>query len=159
LQRGVHVLLRSACPLMCTPELPGQQLHAVQCSCMPQASPSARAGSLRQHPTSTMLPGFMATGRVPLQVKNNVPLEEICRDGSLLAYITQLLTKERLNGVNMKPRSPAAALHNIRKALQVLRKNRDIPIEVLWCEEDIVAGVQGAAAQLLWATCLAFNRH
>jgi hypothetical protein len=85
-----------------------------------------------------------------VQICEHIPLEETCRDGSMLAYITQLLTQQRLSGINMKPSSPAAALHNVRKVLVALRQNKDMPLEGMWGEADIVAGTPGAALQVLW---------
>ena len=76
----------------------------------------------------------------------------------MLAYITQLITKQRLSGINMKPTSQAAALHNVRKVLLVLRQNKDMPLEGLWGEDDIVSGSPGAALQLLWNMCCVYGK-
>lgn len=94
-----------------------------------------------------------------MQIAEGVALEEICRDGSMLAYLTQLLTKQRLSGINMKPSSQAAALHNVRKVLLTLRQNKDMPLQGLWGEDDIVAGAPGAALQLMWNMCCVYSKQ
>lgn len=59
----------------------------------------------------------------------------------------------------MTPKSKAAANHNVRKALEILRLNPKMPLDTLWSEADIVAGKASVAVQLLWDMCCTYSVH
>lgn len=47
---------------------------------------------------------------------------------------------DEIQGVTVDPKKPASYLHNIRKALEVLRKKKNMPMDYLWSEEEIMKG-------------------
>lgn len=92
-------------------------------------------------------------------METQTSLEEVCRDGTLIAYLTHALAKQKLNGINMTPKSKAAATHNVRKALEVLRLNPKMPLDTLWSDADVVAGEPNVAVRLLWDMCCTYAMH
>lgn len=91
------------------------------------------------------------------QVETQACLGDVCRDGTLIAFLTQELTKSKLNGINMTPKSKAAATHNVRKALENLRLNPKMPLDTLWSDAEVVAGEPNAAVRLLWDMCCTYS--
>lgn len=59
----------------------------------------------------------------------------------------------------MAPKSKAAATHNVRKALEVLRLNPKMPLDTLCSDADIVAGEPNIAVRLLWDMCCTYSMH
>ena len=104
---------------------------------------------------ATLLPNTSI--RCCQQVHAKLPLDQVCRDGSLIAFLTQALENTKLNGINLSPKSTAAATHNVRKALEILRLNRKMPLDMLWSDADIVSGVPNVAVQLLWDMCCTYT--
>jgi hypothetical protein len=85
-----------------------------------------------------------------MQVDPSRSLEEACRDGTLIVSLLHRLERCQLPGVSSKPRSPAAALFNLRAVLRRLADKPAMPATLLWSEHQIVEGVAGVAANLLW---------
>ncbi|CAE7600495.1 unnamed protein product, partial [Symbiodinium sp. KB8] len=74
-------------------------------------------------------------------------------DGLVLARVVEACEHANLRsgipGLEIAPRSGAAKLANIRRALEVLQTNRDMPLQFLWSEEDIRAGHAAVIVPLL----------
>eukprot|EP00873_Tetraselmis_striata_P010229 jgi/Tetstr1/430493/TSEL_020301.t1 len=76
-------------------------------------------------------------------------LEAACKDGLLLCELVGKLQHKALPGVTAKPTSRASCLHNVRKALEVLRNKPNMAVTHLWSERAIVEGKPCVAAALL----------
>ena len=67
-------------------------------------------------------------------------IDEFCdlfANGVRLCQLVQRLTKLPIAGVQLKPKSKAARLHNIRAALKTLQKFRQMPSDHLWDEYEV----------------------
>lgn len=87
------------------------------------------------------------------------PSVHIFSDGLLLCEIVGKLNHSEIKGVTQKPQARAACLHNIKKALSVLRKRKNMPIELLWSEEEIYKGNGDVIRQLLEQIRNAYHHH
>lgn len=56
------------------------------------------------------------------------------KDGVLLCEIVSKLEMTPVENVTYKPKSQASALHNIRKALNILKKRKSIPLYLIYAE-------------------------
>ncbi|KAJ4460560.1 hypothetical protein PAPYR_3192 [Paratrimastix pyriformis] len=61
-------------------------------------------------------------------------------DVSVIPEIVGALEHHEIEGVTKAPKSTASFLHNTRKALEVLRKKKNMPMQHLYSEEDIMRG-------------------
>jgi hypothetical protein len=68
------------------------------------------------------------------------PVIQEFSDGVLLCNIVGALEHKEIPGVTYKPKKMASYLHNIRKALEVLRKKKNMPMDHLWSEHEIQIG-------------------
>eukprot|EP00826_Nyctotherus_ovalis_P020371 TRINITY_DN16394_c0_g1_i15.p1 TRINITY_DN16394_c0_g1~~TRINITY_DN16394_c0_g1_i15.p1 ORF type:complete len:176 (-),score=36.31 TRINITY_DN16394_c0_g1_i15:19-546(-) len=73
--------------------------------------------------------------------------ERVC-SGTLLCDLATVLgrQKARVCGVVLQPKNPAAALANIRKALELFRELPQLDRRFLWSEKDIQRGDRGAVS-------------
>eukprot|EP00762_Andalucia_godoyi_P004950 ANDGO_01442.mRNA.1 hypothetical protein H310_10820 len=62
------------------------------------------------------------------------------RNGLILCKLVGYLEHEPLQGLTENPKSNAACLHNIRKALEVLRSRKNMPLDYLWSEAEVLQG-------------------
>lgn len=62
------------------------------------------------------------------------------RSGEILCEIIGRLERNPLNGIHILPKTAAAALHNIRKALDTLYKKPAFPSKYMFCDEEILKG-------------------
>ncbi|KAL0480081.1 hypothetical protein AKO1_007054, partial [Acrasis kona] len=70
-------------------------------------------------------------------------------DGSLLCNIVSILEHKDIQGVTQNPKKSASCLHNIRKALEMLRNKKNMPVELLWSEQEIHKGNSAVILKLL----------
>eukprot|EP00826_Nyctotherus_ovalis_P016715 TRINITY_DN14851_c0_g1_i17.p1 TRINITY_DN14851_c0_g1~~TRINITY_DN14851_c0_g1_i17.p1 ORF type:complete len:204 (-),score=18.72 TRINITY_DN14851_c0_g1_i17:193-804(-) len=95
-----------------------------------------------------------------LGVKVKVPLcssfFEQFRDGVLLVRIVEKLERKAIRGICEHPKSPANSLHNIRKALEMLKLKKNIPVEYLHSEGEILKGNKSVVIGLLNSIKLAY---
>jgi len=63
-------------------------------------------------------------------------------DGAILCALLEKLehVKGGIRGVQQRPKTTAACLHNIRTVLQLLQQNKKMPTKYLWSEKDIASG-------------------
>ncbi len=82
---------------------------------------------------------------------NLLDIEHEVRNGTLLCSLASVLTRNvaRLGGIIPDPRSTAAALSNLRKACECLRRLPKIGTRFLWEEKAILAGDRGTIFGLL----------
>ncbi|CAG9321173.1 unnamed protein product [Blepharisma stoltei] len=71
------------------------------------------------------------------------------RSGEILCEIIEKLERSPLNGLHSNPKTSAAALHNIRKALETLYKKPSFPSKYMFVDEDILKGDGNAIRSLL----------
>eukprot|EP00347_Sterkiella_histriomuscorum_P018003 403347156 len=71
------------------------------------------------------------------------------RDGILLSQIVGQLENHKFENIQMQPKSSASCLQNIKKALQLLKKKNQIPLYLLYSEEEIHNGNNEIIFQLL----------
>eukprot|EP01012_Entosiphon_sulcatum_P046145 TRINITY_DN6186_c0_g2_i1.p1 TRINITY_DN6186_c0_g2~~TRINITY_DN6186_c0_g2_i1.p1 ORF type:complete len:656 (+),score=72.59 TRINITY_DN6186_c0_g2_i1:74-2041(+) len=71
-------------------------------------------------------------------------------DGTLLCRIAGTLMHCKLSGVEWKPKSKAARLHNIQKALEAFQGRHVEGVDELFLDLDIAEGKPEAVLQLLW---------
>ena len=83
--------------------------------------------------------GVQVEGELQLDRKE---LDEF-RDGVLLCQIVGVLEMSKIPCVTANPRSSASALHNIKKALGVLKKKQSVPLYLVYAEHEILRGNQG----------------
>ena len=81
---------------------------------------------------------------------NTEEIEEF-KSGVLLCQIVEKLERKSLSGIEPKPRTNAVALHNIGKALKVLKSKPTFPSNLMFIEEEIVKGKGEAIRSLLRA--------
>eukprot|EP00826_Nyctotherus_ovalis_P049855 TRINITY_DN6052_c0_g1_i4.p1 TRINITY_DN6052_c0_g1~~TRINITY_DN6052_c0_g1_i4.p1 ORF type:complete len:218 (+),score=60.54 TRINITY_DN6052_c0_g1_i4:73-726(+) len=62
------------------------------------------------------------------------------RDGVLLARLVEVLERKSIEGIEQRPKTSAASLHNIRKALDALKSKKSIPLEYIYGEHEIYRG-------------------
>ena len=62
------------------------------------------------------------------------------RNGVILCKTLEKLTGTRVPGFTEYPKTTAAALNNVRKALELLRKRPGFPKELLFIEEEVLRG-------------------
>ena len=79
---------------------------------------------------------------------NGGEIEEF-KSGVLLCQIVEKLERKSLSGVENKPKSNAVALHNIGKAMKVLKTKPTFPSGLLFIEEDIAKGRGETIRELL----------
>jgi hypothetical protein len=70
-------------------------------------------------------------------------------DGVLLCNIVKALEHKEIPGVTYKPKKMASYLHNVRKALEVLRKKKNMPATHLYSEQEIQKGNGAVICELL----------
>jgi hypothetical protein len=70
-------------------------------------------------------------------------------NGLLLCQLVSTLELQEITGITKQPKSKAASLHNIRKALEVLRTKKNMPLEYLWSELEIFQGLPEVICGLL----------
>ena len=84
-------------------------------------------------------------------------------DGTLLCRLAELLdhstARGGIHGVEEHPRSGAAKLNNIRKALNVFRKRKNFPLDFLWSEMRIREGDGQVIRNLLMHARKAYGHH
>ncbi|KAH7818229.1 uncharacterized protein MONOS_11964 [Monocercomonoides exilis] len=71
------------------------------------------------------------------------------RTGVLLADLVFLLTKQKVIGITLAPRTPAVARSNIEKCLITLRGLPGTNRDVLWCGDEILFGDRNAILAVL----------
>ena len=118
--------------------------------------------SAHELPLSSLLPWLGSHGvsvkyMVQLVPGSPLPTLEWC-DGVHLCNLVESCEGKRngirvaLKGVDKSPRTAAARLANIRRALEALRGNNHMPLQLLWSELDVRAGapdvVRGLLAQM-----------
>ena len=128
-------------PLTSTPELPLDTLmpwlesHSIPCKFIGQLTPGSPLPSL-----------------------------EWC-DGTLLCSLVESCEGKKtgmrvgIKGVDKAPRTAAARLANIRRALEALRGNIHMPLDLLWSELDIRAGVPNVIRGLLAQLYKVYHHH
>jgi len=84
-----------------------------------------------------------------LSVGDGTSLVDAVADGVLLCKIASLLRGDVLDGVNWCPRSPAAAMQNFRKGLAVLSSRMGSEALLLPDLDDVLAGGDARAMELL----------
>lgn len=62
------------------------------------------------------------------------------RDGVLLARLVEVLESKSIEGIEQRPKTSAASLHNIRKALDTLKSKKSISLEYIYGEQEIYRG-------------------
>ena len=73
-------------------------------------------------------------------------------DGRLLCDLVCAVTREAVPGADARrapPRTAAAKTANVRRALEVLRKEHDMPLDLLWAEREILGGSAPVLRRLL----------
>ena len=70
-------------------------------------------------------------------------------NGVILCDLVSALDHVKIPGVSRNPKSSASALHNIRKALEILQKKKSMPLDFLWSEADIHVGDPHVIVNLL----------
>jgi hypothetical protein len=83
---------------------------------------------------------------------------EFC-DGTVLCKIVGALQHKEVEGVTHNPKKTPSYLHNIRKALEVLRRKKNMPIDYLWSEQDILRGDSKVITKLLIQIRKAYGHH
>lgn len=101
-------------------------------------SPGARSGAGGQ------MAEFRRARRGPA-----AELAAACADGTLLCELVRALERAELKGVTWQPSAPASKLHNVKKALEALRRQPAMSPMHLWCEREIVARDVAATLGLL----------
>lgn len=74
---------------------------------------------------------------------------EAFRDGVVLAQLIEALEHKEIEGINFNPKTSAAALNNIRRALGALKSNWKIPLTYIYSEQEIHNGDYEAIDGLL----------
>ena len=87
-------------------------------------------------------------------------LAAACSDGTLLCELVGVLERRDLTGVTWRPRAVASRLHNIGKALEVLRRQPAMSPMNLWCEKDVLKRDVGSVLGLLgdMHACTAYRK-
>lgn len=73
-------------------------------------------------------------------------------DGRLLCDLVCAVTREAVPGADARrapPRTAAAKTANVRRALEALRKEHDMPLDLLWAEREILGGSAPVLRRLL----------
>ena len=85
---------------------------------------------------------------------------EFC-DGVVLCRVVEAVEHIRgsLSGFVPNPKNGAQCLNNIRSALRVLRKKKEMSVDLLWSEEDVRAGESSVILPLLDQIRHAYNHH
>lgn len=78
---------------------------------------------------------------VPFSIKD-------LRNGVVLCKTLEKLTGARVPGCTEYPKTTAAALNNVRKALEMLRKRPNFPKELMFVEEEVVRGSESTIIAL-----------
>lgn len=50
------------------------------------------------------------------------------------------MERSRIQNVTINPKSKASCLHNIKKALRILKKKKSIPLYLIYAEQEIYEG-------------------
>ncbi len=74
----------------------------------------------------------------------------------LLCQLVAALERRKIEGIDEHPKSSASALHNIAKALDVLKGKKAVPMSYLYAEEDIHKGKRETIVGLLSAIRTAY---
>ncbi len=74
----------------------------------------------------------------------------------LLCRLVGTLERRKVEGIDEHPRSSASALHNIRKALDVLKGKKAVPMRYLYAEEEVFRGNREVVLGLLDAIRAAY---
>ncbi|GKT21370.1 hypothetical protein ADUPG1_011884 [Aduncisulcus paluster] len=77
------------------------------------------------------------------------PTCESFSSGLLLIALVSKLERKTLTGFHKHPHTRAQCLHNINIALAVLRDKRNMPVDLLWCDDEIYAGHRDIIVNLL----------
>jgi len=85
-------------------------------------------------------------------------LEEF-RDGFLLCKITEILEHRIIEGLSKNPKSNASCLRNVTKVLEVLKENKNMPVEYLHSSKEIVKGDPVVIVALLEHLKKAYSHH
>ena len=87
-------------------------------------------------------------------------LAHVCADGTLLCELVRVLENKEIKGVTWHPTSNASKLHNLKKALEELRRQPAMSPMHLWCEKDILACDEEMCVGLLgdMRACVAYRR-
>lgn len=73
------------------------------------------------------------------------------RNGVVLCRTLEKLTGGKVPGCTEYPKTTAAALNNVRKALEMLRKRPGFPKELMFVEEEVVRGTESTLIALFAA--------
>eukprot|EP00743_Colponemidia_sp_Colp-15_P013000 GILK01014960.1.p1 GENE.GILK01014960.1~~GILK01014960.1.p1 ORF type:complete len:790 (+),score=123.52 GILK01014960.1:179-2371(+) len=71
------------------------------------------------------------------------------KDGILLCKVVEKVEHRYIEGITKNPKAPASFLHNIKKALDILREKKTMPMTYLWSDHDIREGNQDVIVNLL----------
>ena len=102
----------------------------------------------RAQETGDWLEGWL--DRVGVQYPVPFSLREL-RNGVVLCRTLEKLTGGKVPGCTDYPKTTAAALNNVRKALEVLRKRPGFPKELMFVEEEVVRGTESTLIALFAA--------
>jgi len=84
---------------------------------------------------------------------------EAFKDGVLLCQIVGILEKKNIEGIVANPKTTASAKHNIKKALDTLYKNSEIPLTYLEAIDEIYNGDYDTIINLLKLLTRVYKTH
>ena len=70
-------------------------------------------------------------------------------DGLFLIELVSKLERRDISGINKKPRTKAASLHNIKRVLEVLSEKPSFPWKFQFCDKEILAGKSETIKELM----------
>jgi len=91
-----------------------------------------------------------------LKIKGSLTVDKF-RDGVLLARLIEVLERKNIEGIEARPKTSAASLHNIRKALDSLKSKKNISLEYIYADKEVYQGNSEVIVELLKSIKCAYH--